>query len=110
MKKIKESMENVSVQLKAPISPGARGLAFARSDYKDFISKNSDIIAASAADQLAWELSSPTNIDETVSGISQKFKIASEDLSRIFKKNYGMSIQEFAKHAKKKYHSEPKKI
>lgn len=103
-------MENVSVQLKAPISPGARGLAFARSEYKDFISKNSDIVATSAADQLAWNLSSPTNIDETVSIISQKFKIAREDLSRIFRKNYGMSIQEFARHAKKKYNSQPKKI
>lgn len=103
-------MENVSVQLKAPISPGARGLAFARSNYKDFISKNSDAIASGAVDQLAWELSSPANIDETVSSVSQKFKIASEDLARIFRKHFGMSIYEFAKKCQHIYKTAPKKI
>jgi methylphosphotriester-DNA--protein-cysteine methyltransferase len=109
-KKTNESMNNVSVQLRHPESPGSRGLAFARTEYQKHISKNSQSVVQGAVDSIAWSLTKPSNVDQILSEVSYKFKIPIEDLHRAFKKNYGMTVTEFAKASNKKFYNDPKKI
>lgn len=105
-----ESSRDVQVQMRDPVSPGARGLAFARSKFGDHINKTSNRVASGAADALAWALTTPTEADMVIHEIADKFKMAPDELARVFHKNYGMSINEFARMSRKKYMTEPKKI
>jgi AraC-like DNA-binding protein len=108
--KIDESMMNVSVQSRSPISPGARGLLHARSNFKEVLHRNNQIVNSSAADALAWELSKPVDLRETVGQVAQRFNMPANSLENVFKENYGMTVVEFARKALKDYHTKPKKI
>lgn len=108
--KITEAMADVAVQSRDPVSPGARGLLFARSEFDKFIHRSNETVNRSAADALAWAISTPTNIHETVYAISEKFKMQPEKLAAVFRKEYGMSVESFAKKCNHKYHNDPKKI
>lgn len=107
---INESLTDVAVQSRQPISAGARGLLHARSEFDKFISRSNETVNRSAADALAWAVKAPVAVNETVFDIAYKFKMAPEQLNHVFKQNYGMTVYEFAKKCHHNYKHASKKI
>jgi hypothetical protein len=108
--RVSESMMDVAIQSRQPVSAGARGLLHARSDFNSFVKRSNDTVNRSAADALAWAVQTPGQIDNVVIHIAVKFKIEPEQLLGIFRKHFGMSIYEFAKKCQHTYNTAPKKI
>lgn len=108
--KINEAMMDVGVQARQPISPGSRGLMNSRSEFEKYIAKSNETINRSAADALAWAVKEPRDVHKTIFEIADKFKIHPDALSHIFKQQFGVTFEEFAKIQLKKRQQEPKRI
>lgn len=107
---VNESLTDVAIQSRQPISAGARGLLYARSQFDKFITRNNEIVNQSAADALAWAVKAPVAVNEAVFDIATKFKLEPEQLNHIFRQTYGMTVYEFAKKCHHSYKHDPKKI
>ena len=96
--KIEEAVMDVANQARLPVSAGARGLMHARARYDQVVDKEQHNYMQGAIDALAETVKQENNPSQSITNISQYYKIKEEELVSAFKKKYNMSVAEYYKH------------
>ena len=106
---LEESMMDVALQGRGPVSPGSAGLMRSRSDYGRKIADPSNIHLG-AVDALQAAVESPVNVDQKISEVAHTFKMDEGELCRIFERIKGKPVHAYHKQAMHDLKTKPKKI
>jgi len=104
-----ESMMDVALQAREPVSPGSRGLMHSRADFGRKVQNPKNVIRGAVA-ALAAAIDVPTDVDQRIIEISDHFKISEDELSRHFNKILGSRPHDYHRQAMATRKKSPMKI